>query len=481
MMFKNSIKLFITVLIVALLFNNITASALSSKLDYQYDEEKKSIPGPITYCVKDIIYGSDFGIGAFNSPSDIYVDENNYIYIVDSGNNRIIVLDEKYQFVKSIDEIIISDENNKFSNPQGIFVKNGNIYICDTGNSRVIAINESNEVIRYIKGDNLLSVNENFVFKPEKIVVDANENIFVSSSSVYQGIIRFDKNDQFKSFFAPNQVPATFETFISSILKKWRTDEQKENMQKRLPSPYSNVYITEENFIYATSKGVSKGQDIKCLNSAGSNILNYSSVASSDNVYGDYETKFSKTAFVDIHCDDNGYMLVADSNTQKLFLYDSECNLLAVFGGSGEEKGHFKNITAVEKLDENYLIVDTEKNSITVMQPTEYINNVLIAMDFYRNGQYAQSKDIWENLLDENSNFPFAYCSLGRAQYNLGNYKTAMEYLEKGGDKYFYSMALNGYRKQIVKDNFILIVLGIVSLVVVSVLLFKWIRKKLLS
>lgn len=480
-MFKKSIHLFITILVVTLLFNSITASALTSKLDYQYDEEKKSIPGPITFSVNNILYGNDFGIGAFNSPADIYVDENNSLYIVDSGNNRIVVIDEKYQYTKTIEEVISPDGINKLSNPQGVFVKNNNVYICDTGNSRVIAINSSNEVIRYIKGENLLSVNKNFVFKPEKIVVDANDNIFVSSTSVYQGIIRFDKNDEFKSFFAPNKVPASFETFISSLLNKWRTDEQKENIKKQLPSPYSNIYITEDNFIYSTAKNVSNGQDIKCLNSAGSNVLSYSSATASNNVYGDYETKFRKTAFVDIHSDDNGYMFVADSNTQKLFLYDPECNLLAVFGGIGEEKGHFKNIVAVEKLADKYLILDAEKNSITVMQPTNYINNVLVAMEFYRNGEYDQSKEIWENLLEENSNFPFAYCSLGRAQYNLGNYKVAMEYLEKGGDRYFYSMALNGYRKEVVKDYFIYIVIGAVVLVVLFVISFKWIKKKLLS
>lgn len=480
-MLKKCIRLLSAAIIVMLFCGNITASALTSKLDYQYDEEKKSIPGPITYSVENIIYGSDFGIDAFNSPADIFVDENNYIYIADSGNNRIVILDEKQQFVKNIDTVLCSNGNNSLSNPQGIFVKNNIIYICDTGNSRVIAVNEENKVIRYIEGENLLSVNENFVFKPEKVVVDSNDNIFVSSSSVYQGIIRFDNKNEFKSFFAPNQVPVTFETFVSSLLKSWFTDEQKENIQKKLPSPYSNIYITEDNFIYATAKGVSNGQDIKCLNSAGSNILEYSSTSSANSVYGDYETKFQKTGFIDINCDDYGYMLAADSNTQKLFLYDAECNLLATFGGNGDEQGHFKNISAIEKQSDNYLVVDSEKNSITVMKPTDYINNVLEAMKYYRNGEYEQSEEIWEKLLMENSNFPFAYRSLGRAQYNLGNYKIAMKYLEMGGDKYFYSMALNGYRKEIVREYFIFIVLGAVVLIVLFVFLFKWIRKKLLS
>ncbi|MBO7217078.1 MAG: NHL repeat-containing protein [Clostridia bacterium] len=455
-----------------------TASAISSSHNYQYDEDRASIPAPETFVAKDVIYGTDLGIGAFSSPSDIFVDAEDNVYVADTDNNRIVVLDSNLSFVKEINAIS-GVENTALSGPKGVFVKDGNIYICDTANSRVVAIRENGEVFRYIEGDGIVSVNEKFVFQPEKVVLDENDNILVSSSAIYQGILRFDEKDEFKNFFAPNQVEATFETFISSLLKKFFTDAMKEGITKQLPSPYSNIYLGPDNFIFATSENVAVGQDLKCINSAGANILNFASISSSNTVYGDHESAYRNNSFIDVHADKNGNMLVADRQTGKLFLYDEECNLMAVFGGIGDEKGRFGEISAIEKLGENYLILDKKKNSITVMEPTDYVKRLYIAMEHYRRGEYTESEGIWQELLMENSNLPLAYCSLGRSKYHIGEYKLAMDYLEEGGDTYFYSLALNEYRKEFVHDHFMLIVVGGVAAIVAVFYIIKWIRKKL--
>jgi hypothetical protein len=59
--------------------------------------------------------------------------------------------------------------------------------------------------------------------------------------------------------------------------------------------------------------------------------------------------------------------------------------------------------------------------------------------------------------------------------------KKAMEYLEMGGDTYFYSLALNGYRKELVQDNFLGLTIGSVLLIVGFVYIVKFIKKKLMS
>ncbi len=470
--------------IIALIFSIIicssvlTTSALSTSLNYQYDESNTSIPAPETYVVKEVIYGTDFGIGAFSKPSDIFVDEKGFVYIADTGNNRIVVLDKKLSFVREVTKVK-DNEKKKLLEPQGVFVKDGNMYICDTGNTRVIAIDKKGKVFRNIKGADMVSVNENFVFQPEKVVLDENNNLLVSSSTIYQGILRFDENDKFKNFFAPNQVEATFETFLLSLLKSFFTDAQKDGITKQLPAPYSNIYLGPENFIYACSENVAAGQDLKCMNASGTNVLSFASVGSKNTVYGDHETAYKNNAFMDVHADKDGNMLVADRNTNKLFLYDGECNLMAIFGGNGEEKGRFSEISSIEKLGENYLILDKKKNSITVMAPTDYIEKLYVAMEYYRQGKYTESEGIWQELLEENNNLPLAYCSLGRSKYHIGEYKLAMEYLKKGGDTYFYSLALNEYRKGFVHDHFMVIVIGGVAAVAAFIFIVKWIRKKL--
>ena len=196
-------KLTVCLTVVILIFSmcgGMTASALSTKLDYQYDENNHSIPGPVAYDATNRIYGTDLGVGALDEPSDLFVDENNNIYIADSGNNRILIFNDNWKLLREIKEISSPDAINKLSGPEGVFAREGIVYICDTKNSRVVAINGDNKVVRLIKGEGLVSVNEHFVFKPEKLVVDSNDNILVSSSVIYQGIMRFDPNDEFKSF-----------------------------------------------------------------------------------------------------------------------------------------------------------------------------------------------------------------------------------------------------------------------------------------
>ncbi len=479
------IKKFISVTVVfVLIFSfvlGINASAITKTDDYQYDENFHSIPGPKTYTASRVIYGRDMGVDGLTTPSDIFVDENKNIYIADSGNNRIVVLNSDYKLIRIIKSVSSPDKKNELSDPKGVFAKDGFVYICDTGNFRVISVDSNNNVVRIVKGKDLMSVNKNFVFKPEKVVVDSNSNILVASTAVYQGIMRFDGKDKFKAFFAPNQVETGFATFVTSLLKKLFTDAQKESLQKNLPSPYSNLYIDNENFVYATAENVKDGQNIKKLNSSGTNILAYSSALEENQTFGDYEADDTKINFADIHCDKNGYMLAADSATQKLFLYDKECNLISIFGGSGDSESQFSSISAIEKLDDDYLILDSENGTLTVLSPNSYMRQVIVALNYYQNGEYDKCEEIWKSILDNNSNFPFAYKSLGRTQYHLGNYKLSMKYLKTGGDTYFYSLALNEYRKEFVKEHFAVLLFGIIIFVVLFVFAVKKIKKFLLS
>lgn len=470
-------RLLITVIVLCLL-STWPVSALSTSQNYQYDEENRSVAGPATFACERVLYGSLLGTTALSSPADLYVDGNT-VYLADAGNHRVLVLDASLRVIREIKEVTIDGESSRLFNPCGVYVRDGLVYICDTNNARVVAVDKDNNVVLHIAGDGLVSVNENFVFKPEKVAVDSLGNVLVVSSAIYQGVLRFNPKGEFKSFYAPNQVPASAETFINAILKLLMTDEQKESLKKQLPSPYNNLYINDEDFVYTTAAGVGAGQDVKCLNSAGTDILEYSSVGSADAKYGDYEGRYKKNAFADIHADEAGYMLVAEQNSSKLFLYDSECNLVGITGGFGERKGQFRMISGVDKLGDAYLVLDSAANTLTVLKPTDYLQKLQEAMVYYHEGKYTESEQVWKDLLKENGNLPLAYCSLGRAQYHLGNYRSAMEYLQQGGDTYFYSLAKQEYRKEVVDDYFVWLLFGGIAVCVGFVLLVKWIHRKL--
>lgn len=61
---------------------------------YNYDVYQHEIPSAAGYYPAKTIRGEYIGSGSFKNPTDLYVDNNNTIYIMDSGNKRVIVCDK---------------------------------------------------------------------------------------------------------------------------------------------------------------------------------------------------------------------------------------------------------------------------------------------------------------------------------------------------------------------------------------------------
>lgn len=104
-----------------------------------------------------------------------------------------------------------------------------------------------------------------------------------------------------------------------------------------------------------------------------------------------------------------------DSRRGKVLQFDSELNPIGVFGGTGDQRGFFRGAAALEKQGEAYLIADGDKNTITRMVPTGYIRTVREALAGYRQGEYARSEELWNEVLASNPHFTVAYRSIGRA------------------------------------------------------------------
>ena len=74
-----------------------------------------------------------------NAPEDLFVDELNHVYIVNTGNNQVVVTDENYNI-----RLIISTFVNhygvvdSFKNPNGVFVTKDEIYVADTEKKRIV-------------------------------------------------------------------------------------------------------------------------------------------------------------------------------------------------------------------------------------------------------------------------------------------------------------------------------------------------------
>ena len=65
--------------------SSLYASAGEAYDVYNYDRWGEAIPSQAGYIADRSVSGNDLGVGAFESPSDIFYDHNDIFYVVDSG------------------------------------------------------------------------------------------------------------------------------------------------------------------------------------------------------------------------------------------------------------------------------------------------------------------------------------------------------------------------------------------------------------
>lgn len=117
---------------------------------YTYDYWEDPVMAPQAYQPLKVIKGKDIGLDDFKKPQDLFA-VNNRIYIADTGNNRIIIVDSDWKLVNVITEFTNRGEMDSFSQPYGIHVtRDGKIYVADRGNSRIVIIDESGELLRNV-------------------------------------------------------------------------------------------------------------------------------------------------------------------------------------------------------------------------------------------------------------------------------------------------------------------------------------------
>lgn len=458
-------KRLITILFLSLMIFGMVTPVFAAEVDtknYVYNEYGEPVNAPSAYLCSGVLRGRDIGVGDFSKITDIYINEN--VYISDSGNNRIVVLDEDYQLVRVITEITENGAITTLNTPSSVFLKDGRLYICDTGNSRVVVIDENDNVVQtFVKpASDLLT--EDFNFKPSKVVVNSAGSVYIGASGVYQGLLHYEGDGTFIEFFGANKVEVTAAVLIKSIWMNIFSDEQREALIRTVPTEYAGIFIDSEDMIYTTTVTASDSQ-VKRLNASGENILMYPGSSTgfiqkgyNRNNFGDQVIETSKGAvrrsqIMDVVVDEDQIIAVLDSNRGRVLLFDSEQNPLCIFGGSGTQDGYFTSVSALGKNGEDYLVADSTRNSVTVFAPTEYMQNIRCALRAYDQGNYSESRTYWEKVLESNAGLFVAARGIGRALLLEGDFKEAMQYLKMGDDRYYYSMALTRYRREFLREN----------------------------
>jgi DNA-binding beta-propeller fold protein YncE len=443
----------IIVLIIAM--QVISIDALASN-HYVIDEKNKNIkvPLPLTYEVKKVIRDIDDEISLIKGAEDLFIDERNLLYVVDTGNNRVIKMDRE----GTVMGIYKGPEEKQLVNPKGIYVDTDcDMYIADTGNYRILHLSPDGDFVEEFERPNTELVGETFTFDPEKIFIDSIGNIYVIKGYT---LAILDAYNNFRGFMMGEKLPFSF---TEAMINLFASKEQKERIARRAPPPYSNLVIDGKGIIYATAVYTDRRQ-IQKINSIGNNIY-------ADKFFGemviDEEGKANPPYFVDLAVDKNGIISALEQQSGKIYQYDQEGNLLTVFGGKGKRKGYFDMPTSIEVDDEgNIYVLDSTLNNLQVFEPTMFMKLVHEATTEYGEGRYEQSFYLWEQVLKINENYQLAHKGKAKALMKQERWKEAMEEYKFAQDQEGYSNAFSEYRHYIFRKYFGWVVL--ISMIVVA-------------
>ena len=471
---KTIVCLFLALILVLTSTGMITFAAQPDRTFTYENEDNKPVPSTNVYQVKVVIDESVMGTTRMKSPTDIFVDNNDNIYIIDAGNSRILILDKTYRCVKVLSEFNYKGEILTLAEgAQGLFYRESNkrLYIADTENNRILVSDlEGNVSAVYTKPvDELLD--PTVPYKPRKIIIDNMGIMYVTSGNINTGALLVDSANQFLGFYGTNKLKMTAAMQIEFM---WRNLFSKSQVgQTFQPVEFNNLFWSEDRFVYTVSPLVdSVASSISKLNALGNNVF----PQDIDMLKIMDDRSIEQMILADITVDNEGAVTLLDSSNGRLYQYDEGCNLLAVFGGIGYQQGLFERAVSIESDSaNNLLVVDATKNSVTVMEQTFYGKMIRSANYLYNQGLYQESIEPWNEVLRMNANYTQAYAGLGKAYISLGEYEKAMDYFKLGEDKEGYAEAKAALRDDKVRQNFGLIA-GIVIVALVVILAFEQIR-----
>lgn len=447
-------KLFVS-LTALLLFLGVAADSIKVQADSPYKTYTIDGYGYVTetqtaYLPYETI--TKIGEEALIGPTDFTLTDDGYMYILDSGNGRVVVSDMEASLIATFGEGILV-------NPRGMYVTGDHIcYVADRDARSIFVFDENGELIQtYGKPDHPLYGGD-LDFLPLKVVVNESGTMYVICESNNNGIVQISpvEGGTFLGYFGTNSTSASLWRIIWRAIQ---TDAQRAKSQGNLPSTPDNMAIDEKGLIYTVTRG-EKYETLKRLNIAGINMIECDS----------YE---AVPAAVAVGNHDN--VFVASTNGY-IYEYNNEGDLLFVFGGSDDGQQRIGLSTKVEAIqidnnDKIYLL-DSDKAQIQVFEPTEFTRHLHEALFLFSKGRYTESKEPLSQVLRMNNLFDYANMAMGRALIQEEDYDSAIRYAKLAKDYDGYSDAFWEIRNNWLKRNLVTVIILIVAI---------WLIKKFLT
>lgn len=466
---------------------------------YQYTNKGDAIASPHAYIPQDYVTGADMGTTPLKTPGDLKVDSKGNVYIADTGNNRIVILDDSFKVKKILNTFENQGKSDKLAHPAGIFVtEDQHLYVSDQDNRRILEFDSNLSLVRTIQKPNASLLPADYNFSPSAISVDKWGRIYVISEGTTYGIMEFSAEGIFRAFVGSQKVT------VSVGQKFWRLIFTKEQISRSFtatPINYNNLTVDDDGFLYATSehpdatsvantiKSGSKDNTflpLKEFNFNGTDVLERSGkYAPAGDI--SFETSYSETSknglitgastISSVCLGESGIYFLGDSKRNKIFAYDVDGNLLYVFGGTGSRKGMFQSLKSISYYNGCLYGLDSTLGTITRFKLTSYGELINEAIQLSSDRKYDQVVSKWKEILTENNNFNLAYVGMGNSELRAGNYSSAMKYFHTADYGSGYSKAFVFYRKALLSKWFLLVLLAALGAIAGIARLFKGINR----
>lgn len=433
----------------------LIGSACAQVRGYTLDREGERVlcPNPYVLDYEIVDIQGDY-LGGLWNPKDIFIDDDDLIYIADTGNDRVIKVDRNGVLLQEYGTSGPRDQ--RLRKPESVFVyADGTVLVADTFNRRLVKFSNDGEFLSEIgpPPESLMLSDE---YEPIKVVGSDSGYMYVISRDDYNGILMFSDSGS-ATYFTMNRVKINWQR---KWLEIFGSEEAKKQIAREIPMPHTNMYIADDGFMYTVSEFETKNQ-IKMINAVGESIYEekffgetvYWLVKTNEQILG----RWSRPRFTDLTVNEFGVISAIDDTNKRVYQYDRDGNSLAVFGDMDERDSEdiFGSLASIDHDSHgNLYILDSLNSKVHVYRPTEYILAVHNAIKLDQEARYQEAAELWKDVIRLNGNFTLAYSGLGRAAYKQGLYKEAMDYYIKGEDREGYSLALTKYRYRFFTENF---------------------------
>ena len=441
---------------------------------YRYDSRDRVVRTPSLYHVDRVVHFSDLGV-TLDDPRDFAVTGDGAV-VLDSGNSRLVWLDAEYRLVRVQEEFTDGARTETLSHPQGVFVTgDGTIYVADTDNRRIVVLDSAGGLVRILgepPNASFRIMSADYEYRPVKVGVNALGTIYVIVRSLFEGFMQLDEQGRFEGFVG---APRVVVNPVDLLWARMFSPEQRSRMTLSLPIDYRTIDFTWDGYLLTTVAAGEKysGEPIRKLSNSGFKVP----IASGDRTEprGDllYSVDEGPSVLVDVTGQPWGVFSALDQRRGRIFSYDGAGSLLAVMGGLGNRVGQFRTPVSIDARGNDLVVLDTGTRSLVVMKPTAHGRYVFAALALEANGFHEEAVRLWEKVLAYDSEFEVAYAAIGRSRLAAGDYRAALRSFRRANDREGYSQAFAELRSEVARRIFLPVVLSVVTLAALLAVLVK--------